>query len=73
MTPQELDSLVAQIGQEFLSRLSRPSLEKAEGLNVADLVCPGCVQRCPQTCGRKTKEIIACGAERVSASDQLTS
>jgi deoxyribose-phosphate aldolase len=30
------------------------------------------VQRCAQTCARNTKEIIAAGASRVSASDRLT-
>jgi deoxyribose-phosphate aldolase len=46
--------------------------KKGEGLNLPDQVCPGCVQRCAQTCARNTKEIIAAGASRVSASDRLT-
>src|SRR5713101_1934354 len=29
-------------------------------------------QRCPQTCGAKTREIVAQGADRVSASEKLT-
>lgn len=44
----------------------------AEGLNIPELVCPGCVQRCPQTCAKKTREIVAAGADRVSASERLT-
>lgn len=44
----------------------------AEGLNIPDLVCPGCTQRCPQTCAQKTAAIIAAGADRVSASERLT-
>jgi deoxyribose-phosphate aldolase len=68
----ELDQLVAQIGGEILARVSRPALARSEGLNVPDLVCPGCTQRCPQTCGAKTREIVAQGADRVSASDKLT-
>ena len=44
----------------------------AEGLNIPDVVCPGCVQRCPQTCAVKTKTIVEAGAQRVSASDRLT-
>ena len=77
MTKAELDNLVAQIGEEILSRVS-PTREpqsrerKAEGLNLPDQVCPGCVLRCPQTCARNTKEIIAAGASRVSASERLT-
>jgi len=73
----ELDRLVAQIGEEILARVpasfagSTPP-KKGEGLNLPDQVCPGCVQRCAQTCAKNTKEIIAAGATRVSASERLT-
>lgn len=78
MTETELDILVAQIGEEILSRVggngaaAAPAPKKGEGLNLRDEVCPGCVQRCVQTCARNTKEIIAAGADRVSASERLT-
>jgi deoxyribose-phosphate aldolase len=87
VTQAELDRLVAQIGEELLARVGSPAgqdgLEKGmarpgaipkpgEGLNLPDQVCPGCVQRCVQTCARNTKEIIAAGADRVSASERLT-
>jgi deoxyribose-phosphate aldolase len=72
VTPAELDILVAQIGEEILARLGSATPKKGEGLNLPDQVCPGCVQRCPQTCARNTKEIIAAGADRVSASERLT-
>jgi deoxyribose-phosphate aldolase len=75
MTAAELDRLVAQIGEEILAQLGEktPRAGKAaEGLNLPDAVCPGCQQRCPQTCARNTREIIAAGADRVSASDRLT-
>jgi deoxyribose-phosphate aldolase len=78
----ELDRLVAQIGEEILARVpatagavavgKAQAPAKGEGLNLPDQVCPGCVQRCPQTCARNTKEIIAAGASRVSASERLT-
>src|SRR3984957_5843272 len=75
MTQAELDSLVAQIGDEILARAGKLQAvpgDKGEGLNLPDQVCPGCQQRCPQTCARNTKQIIAAGADRVSASDRLT-
>ena len=78
MTQAELDTLVAQIGEEILARVARPETapapvpKKGEGLNLPDQVCPGCVQRCAQTCSRNTKEIIAVGATRISASERLT-
>ena len=74
MTATELDRLVAQIGEEILARMSpgAGAPKKGEGLNLPNEVCPGCVQRCVQTCARNTREIIAAGASRVSASERLT-
>jgi len=74
VTQTELDRLVAEIGEEILVRVGRaePAAKKGEGLNLPDQVCPGCVQRCAQTCARNTKQIIAAGADRVSASERLT-
>ena len=74
MTQIELDRLVAVIGEEILARVggAAPVKKAGEGLNLPDAVCPGCVQRCAQTCARNTKEIIAAGADRVSASERLT-
>ncbi len=78
MTHTELDLLVAQIGEELLARVAPGGAmpgatpKKGEGLNLPDEVCPGCVQRCVQTCARNAKEIIAAGASRVTASEKLT-
>jgi deoxyribose-phosphate aldolase len=72
MSPADLDALVAQIAEELLTRLPTPPTKKGEGLNLPASVCPGCVQRCPQTCARNTRQIIAAGADRVSASERLT-
>jgi deoxyribose-phosphate aldolase len=68
----ELDRLVAQIGEAILLRMPAAPPQKGEGLNLPDQVCPGCQQRCPQTCASNTKQIIAAGASRVSASERLT-
>ena len=82
MNQAELDRLVAQIGEEILARVAPASVQsrdrqgatppKGEGLNLPDQVCPGCLKRCAQTCARNTREIIAAGADRVSASERLT-
>ena len=73
MTQVELYRLVAQIGEELLARVgaSTPA-KKGEGLNLPDQVCPGCTQRCPQTCAQNTRTILDAGAARVSASEKLT-
>ena len=74
MDAAELDRLVEQIGEEILARTARRAAlpPDAEGLNIPDLVCPGCTQRCPQTCVHKAREIVKAGACRLSASDKLT-
>ncbi len=72
MNTTELDQLVRQIGEEILARVGGPKLSKAEGLNIPDLICPGCTQRCAQTCAVKTKHIVAAGADRISVSDKAT-
>ncbi len=73
MEASELERIVALIGDELLARIPRPPLPPAaEGLNIGDLVCPGCTQRCPQTCSLKAREIVSAGADRLSASEKLT-
>ena len=75
MTQTELDILVAQIGEEILARVTggaAPAKKGGEGLNLPAEVCPGCVQRCAQTCAKNTRTILAAGADRVSASERLT-
>jgi deoxyribose-phosphate aldolase len=72
VTSAELDQLVAQIGEELLTRVNGGAAKKGEGLNLPDQVCPGCVQRCVQTCARNAKQIVSAGADRVSASERLT-
>jgi deoxyribose-phosphate aldolase len=72
MTAGELDRLVAEIGDELLARMGTARPARGEGLDIPSLVCPGCTQRCIQTCARKTKEIVSAGADRVSASETLT-
>jgi deoxyribose-phosphate aldolase len=77
VTQTELDRLVAQIAEEILARVpdgatkSGPT-KKGEGLNLPNEVCPGCVQRCAQTCAANTRQILSVGAARVSASERLT-
>jgi deoxyribose-phosphate aldolase len=71
VTAAELDRLVAEIGEEILARVKAPE-KCGEGLNLPDAVCPGCVGRCAQSCSRNTRQIIAAGADRVSASERLT-
>ena len=73
MTQTELDILVAQIGEEILARVGGgvpAPAKKGEGLNLPAEVCPGCVQRCVQTCAKNTRTILAAGADYVVSGDK---
>ena len=72
MNQTELDRIVAAIAEEIFSRVGAPAPMAGEGLDIPDVVCPGCTKRCPQTCNRKAQQIVAAGADRISASDRLT-
>jgi len=74
MDAAQLQQLVAAISEEILSRggITAMTQTRSEGLNIPDVVCPDCCQRCAQFCHKKTQEIIAAGADRISASEHLT-
>lgn len=73
MESAELERIAAEIGQQILGQLPQgASVKGLEGLNDSAEVCPGCVQRCVQMCARKTRVIVAAGADRVSASEHMT-
>jgi deoxyribose-phosphate aldolase len=71
----DIQQLVAEVSEEVLARAAGRGPTpptKGEGLNIPELICPGCVGRCAQTCAKKTREIVTAGADRVSASERLT-
>lgn len=81
----EIERLAAEIGERILASAGTPAripptpvtasakpIKGLEGLNQSEDVCPGCVQRCAQMCASKTRNIVASGADRVSASEHLT-
>jgi deoxyribose-phosphate aldolase len=61
----EFNQLVRQIGDEMLARLGRAP---AAGLSGA--VCAGCEQGCAETCAQRRREIVAAGADRISACER---
>ncbi|MEZ5399262.1 MAG: deoxyribose-phosphate aldolase [Bryobacteraceae bacterium] len=72
MTGQELDQLVAAIGDALLARMGTARPARGEGLEIGAAVCPGCTQRCVETCLGKSRAIVAAGADRMSASERVT-
>jgi len=67
----ELEKIAAEIAGELLAKAG--GIPCGEGVEGCQDVCPGCVQRCVQMCAGKARAIVAAGADRVSASERLTS
>lgn len=67
MDPQQLEQIVQAITEEILSYLGGPEGPGLAGLELDDVVCPGCDQNCVEKCARKTRKVIDAGADRISA------
>ena len=71
MDASQLDRLVAEIGEEILARLGHSGRVALHGEG-PDCTCPGCTKDCCQICEKKAKQILCCGADRVSTTEKLT-
>ncbi len=67
MEQQQLEQLVQAVTQEILGYLGGPEAPSLAGLQLDDMVCPGCDQNCVEKCARKTRKVIDAGADRISA------
>lgn len=65
----QLEQLVKAITEEVLAYLGASS--GSAGLDLDDIVCPGCDQQCIEKCARKTQRVIEAGADRISAGPQV--
>jgi deoxyribose-phosphate aldolase len=62
-----LEQLVRAITEEVLGYLGAGGGLNLAGLELDDVVCPGCDQQCVEKCARKTRKVIDAGADRISA------
>jgi deoxyribose-phosphate aldolase len=69
----QLDQLVRTITEEVLSYLGAIGGTNLAGLELDDVVCPGCDQQCVEKCARKTRKVIDAGADRISAGASVKS
>ncbi len=69
----QLDDLVRTITEEVLSYLGAAGGTNLAGLELDDVVCPGCDQQCVEKCARKTRKVIDAGADRISAGPSVKS
>jgi deoxyribose-phosphate aldolase len=63
----QLEQLVRTITEEVLSYLGAAGGVNLAGLEIDDVICPGCDQQCVEKCARKTRKVIDAGADRISA------
>lgn len=66
MDPRQLEQVIQAIAEEVVAYLegARPAATCAD----ADAaICADCDQRCVERCARKTRQVIAAGADRISA------
>ena len=69
----QLDQLIRSITEEVLSYLGAAGGTNLAGLDIDDIVCPGCDQQCVEKCARKTRKVIDAGADRISAGPDVKS
>jgi deoxyribose-phosphate aldolase len=67
MEQKQLEQLIQAITEEILAYLGGPRAQGMRGLEIDELVCPGCDQSCAEKCERKTRAVIGAGADRISA------
>ena len=72
MEQQQLEQIVQAITEEILGYLGHGRTEGLTGLEIDELVCPGCDQQCAERCARKTRKVVDAGASRISAGANVT-
>lgn len=72
MTEQELETLIEAVTREVFAYLAERPLGELRGLEIDELVCPGCDTRCVETCAVKARKVVAAGACRLAAGPGLS-
>lgn len=67
MDQQQLERVIQAITEEILGYLDAGQGAGLCGLEIDDVVCPGCDQHCAERCSRKTRKVVEAGAARISA------
>jgi len=67
MNEQQMEQLIESITREVFCYLGDRQLCELRGLEIDEVVCPGCDQRCVETCTDKARKVMAAGAIRLSA------
>jgi deoxyribose-phosphate aldolase len=68
----ELQHVIQTVTEEILGYLRGTPPSALAGLELDEVVCPGCDQACVEKCAKKTRRVIDAGADRISAGAGVT-
>ncbi len=71
MEQQQFEQIVQAITEEIIGYLGAPKGCGLTGLEIDELVCPGCNQNCAERCAIKTRKVVEAGASRISAGSEV--
>jgi len=67
----QFEQIVQAITEEIIGYLGAPKGGGLTGLEIDELVCPGCNQNCAERCAIKTRKVVEAGAARISAGAEV--
>jgi deoxyribose-phosphate aldolase len=68
---QQLERVIQAITEEILGYVGNEKCADLCGLEIDELVCPGCNQWCAEKCSKKTRKVVEAGAARISAGAEV--
>jgi deoxyribose-phosphate aldolase len=68
----QLEHVIQAVTEEILGYLRGTPTVSLVGLELDEIICPGCEQACVEKCSLKTRRVIDAGADRISAGAGIT-
>jgi deoxyribose-phosphate aldolase len=68
---RQLEKIIQAITEEILGYVGTEKFADLCGLEIDELICPGCNQWCAEKCSRKTRKVVEAGASRISAGAEV--
>jgi len=68
---QQLEKVIQAITEEILGYVGNQKCADLCGLEIDELICPGCNQWCAEKCSKKTRKVMEAGAARISAGAEV--
>lgn len=64
--PNEFEQIIRLVTEEVVQYLGAPGKSSAQAASGDDEICPDCDLNCAEKCARKTRAVVAAGADRIS-------